>query len=76
MSKAERVDWKVEATVHREQIMEEVIQLLTILKRQKISCIVSASDEDEAITEASNRLETKMGNQGRFVKNLNPKMLR
>ncbi|MEM2997306.1 MAG: hypothetical protein QXK52_07335 [Candidatus Bathyarchaeia archaeon] len=76
MSRPSRVDWKVEATVDRELITDEIAQLLGILKRQRISCIVSASDEDEAINEASKRLENHMGIPSRFVKNLHPKMLR
>ncbi|MBS7653265.1 hypothetical protein KEJ13_09090 [Candidatus Bathyarchaeota archaeon] len=57
MNREVKVDWKVEAIVDREFIVEEAIQLLSILERQRISCIVSAAEEDEAITEASKRLE-------------------
>lgn len=76
VNKPSRVDWKVEATVDRELIVEEIIQLLSILKRQRISCIVSAVDEDEALGEASRRLEHHMGIPKRFVRNLHPKVLR
>jgi hypothetical protein len=71
-----KVDWKVEATVDRELIMDEIVQLLEILKRQRISCIVAAVDEDEAIERASRHLEVHMGIPNRFVKSLHPKMLK
>lgn len=76
MSRPGRVDWKVEAVIDRELIAGEIIQLLNILKRQRISCIVSASDMDEALTEASKRLEQHMGIPYRFVKNLHPRLLK
>jgi hypothetical protein len=56
--------------------MDEIVQLLEILKRQRISCIVAAVDEDEAMEKASKHLEVHMRIPNRFVKNLHPKMLR
>lgn len=70
------MDWKVEATIDREKMVEEIVQLLNILKRQKIYCIISAEDEAGAREEAMRRLEQHMGIPGRFVRSLHPRRLR
>jgi hypothetical protein len=76
LGRPERLDWRVEVTVDREPVAEEIIQLLEILKRRRISCIVAAVDEDEAVERASRHLEIHMGIPNRFMRNLHPRMLR
>ena len=73
----EKTDWKVKAILNKELIVEDILKLVAILKRQlPVSCIVSAADEDEAIAEASKRLETHMGIPMKCVKELQARRLR
>jgi hypothetical protein len=65
-----KVDWRVEATVDREFMVEEMDQLPEIRRRRRISCIVSA------MKEASRRLGDHRRILKRFVGNLHPRMLR
>jgi hypothetical protein len=71
-----KVDWRVEATVDRGFMVEEMDQLPEIRRRRRISCIVAAVDEDEAVERASRHLEIHMGIPNRFMRNLHPRMLR
>ncbi|MEM4727475.1 MAG: hypothetical protein QXD04_04400, partial [Candidatus Bathyarchaeia archaeon] len=72
-----RVDWKVEARIDRDQVVEDIIQLVGVLRRQRpVTCIVSASDEDGAIAEAYKRFETHMKIPSKYIRELVPRRLR
>ena len=71
----EKTDWKIMVVLDREAITEDINDLVKILARQRVNCIVSANDRDEALTEAKKHLQRFAGIPEKYLKALHPRRL-
>lgn len=71
----EKTDWVVNAILDRDKLEEDIQALVRILKKQRVYCVVQASDGDEALKKAANHVRTYMKIPLRYVKALNPRRL-
>jgi len=71
----EKTDWKINAVLDREAITEDINDLVKILARQRVNCIVSAEDSDEALAEAKKHLQRYAGIPEKYLKALHPSRL-
>jgi len=73
---AERpTDWKVQVTLDRKALAEDIIRLTRILARQRVAVIVSASSREEAEEKAKDHLLLQAGISKFYTKALNPRRL-
>lgn len=71
----ERSDWKVKATLDRDALVEDIVRLVEILKRQRVYCIVSARDAEEAKWKGSDHIDLYMNIPPRYVKAMHPRRM-
>jgi len=71
----EKTDWKIKAIIDREAITEDINDLVKILARQRVNCIISANNRDEALTEAKKHLQLYAGIPEKYLKALHPRRL-
>ena len=69
-------DWKVRAVLDRAEVLADVAHLVGLLRMPKLYCIVSASNEQEAVAEAERHLGTVMQVPKKYLKRLTPRRLR
>jgi hypothetical protein len=72
---AEPTDWKVRATLDRDLLVEDIAKLAGILARQRVGCVVSAVDEEDAVEKAKTHLLRYSGIPEAYMKTLNPRRL-
>ena len=68
-------DWKIEITLNRKALTEDIIRLTRILARQRIPIIVSASSLGEAEEKAREHLIRHGGLPLCYVKAMTPRRL-
>jgi hypothetical protein len=68
-------DWKVQVTLDRKAIVEDITKLVKMLAQQRWAVIVSASSSKEAIEKASLHLMVHSGVSPLYTKVFNPRRL-
>ena len=68
-------DWKVQVTLDRKALVDDIAKLVRMLARQRVAVIVSASSREEALEEARGRLLLHVGVPACYVKALTPRRL-
>jgi hypothetical protein len=71
----EKTDWKIKAVLDREAITGDINNLVKILARQRVNCVVSANNVDEALIEAKKHLQRYAGIPEKYLKALHPRRL-
>ena len=70
------MDWKVWAAIDRKALIADIEAMLGILKRQRVYCIVTAFDREEAESQAVDHLD-KLGKiSPRYIRSLNARRMR
>lgn len=72
---SEKTDWKVTAVLDRDFIVGLIVDLLAVLKRQKVYCVVSAGGAEEAVEAAKTHLWHHAGVLPSYVKVYHPRRL-
>jgi len=72
----ERGDWKVRAVLNRAAILADLAPLVGLLRMPKCYCMVSATDEKDAITEAEHHMAVVMGIPKKYVRKFTPRRLK
>lgn len=72
---AEPTDWKVRATLDRDLLVEDIAKLAGILARQRVGCVVSAVDEEDAVEKAKAHLLRYRGIPEAYIEELHPRRL-
>lgn len=68
-------DWKVQVTLDRKALVDDIDNLVKMLARQRVAVIVSASDSEDAINKARAHLELHAGIFSEYMKAFNPRRL-
>jgi hypothetical protein len=69
----ERCDWRVRATLNKEQILADLAHLVALLRMPKLYCVVSATDEEDAIGEAEHHMAVVMGVPKKYITAFKPR---
>jgi hypothetical protein len=68
-------DWKVQVTLDRKAIVEDIDRLVRMLARQRVAVTVSAWNDEEAIAKARAHLELHSDISEAYMKAFNPRRL-
>jgi len=68
-------DWKIQVTLDRKALLEDITRLTRILARQRVAVTVSASSREEAEEKAKEHLMQHIEVPWCYVKALNPRRL-
>jgi len=75
MTATEKTDWKVQAILDRDALVEDIAKLAKILARQRVAVIVSASSREDAEMAARKHIQQYMAIPGVYLKTLHPRRL-
>ena len=68
----EPTDWKVQVTLDRKALVEDITKLAQILARQRVAVTVSAVNEADALKKAEEHLQRISGIPTVYVKAMHP----
>lgn len=71
----EKTDWKIQVTLDRDAVVEDIVRLVKILKRQQVYCVVSASTREEAVEKAKVHMWQYGGIPTVYLKTMHPRRL-
>jgi len=72
---AERTDYKVKAVLDRDKLIEDINGLLSILRRQRVFCVVSAVSDEDAAKQAIQHFQNRVKIPFKYFKDLHTRRM-